>query len=500
MSRTKPSTERQNKLTMTARRHSSTTVQHVQQPPKNIWPWVVCLCIISSLLAQCIAPLLQEVLKSSFICINPLVPSATKKIFDCVGQERTQKGISRRSRSDVQRVTYFDEPFPVEPWSRDDELAQTYDLLLPVTPKKQLSAIPDPFTEAEAVAALQAAKRSREGGNIRRAEAIIEHAYALAPHHPDVLTEYGIFIETIRNNVVEAEGYYQKALKGDPMHQEALIRRAKTLPLVEEIDNNMLKSIRHKRELFLKIPRWNSGLKRAMRESYFQHIYHTVALEGNTFTLGQTRSVLESRLAVGGKSIMEHNEILGMDAALRYLNKTLAAVGDIKMEDILSIHKRVLGFVDPDSAGVIRRTQVFVGSFTPVAPEYVNSELLEFVEWLNDEETLRIDPVELAALAHYKLVFIHPFVDGNGRTARLLMNFILMQAGFPPVIIPVGERGRYYATLKDANDGDLRPFIRFIAQMTDDCLQSFILSSSECPPEVKIEVAESQAQMIQTEP
>lgn len=73
-------------------------------------------------------------------------------------------------------------------------------------------------------------------------------------------------------------------------------------------------------------------------------------------------------------------------------------------------------------------------------------------------------------------MFIHPFIDGNGRTARLLMNFILMQAGYPPVIIPVEERSRYYATLKAANEGDLRPFIRFVAEHVDKALQVCELS------------------------
>jgi Fic family protein len=83
-------------------------------------------------------------------------------------------------------------------------------------------------------------------------------------------------------------------------------------------------------------------------------------------------------------------------------------------------------------------------------------------------------PVELAALAHYKFAYIHPFADGNGRTARLLMNLILMQAGFPPVIIPIEHRTQYTTTLRTANDGDLRPFIRFIAAHTNHTLQGYI--------------------------
>ena len=79
-----------------------------------------------------------------------------------------------------------------------------------------------------------------------------------------------------------------------------------------------------------------------------QHIYHTVGIEGNTMTLAQTRSVLETKLAVGGKSVMEHNEVLGLDAALKYVNQTLVdKVGDLSLQDILEIHKRVIGYVDP---------------------------------------------------------------------------------------------------------------------------------------------------------
>ena len=85
-----------------------------------------------------------------------------------------------------------------------------------------------------------------------------------------------------------------------------------------------------------------------MSDHLSQHIYHTVGIEGNTMTLAQTRSVLETKLAVGGKSVMEHNEVLGLDAALKYVNQTLVdKVGDLSLQDILEIHKRVIGYVDP---------------------------------------------------------------------------------------------------------------------------------------------------------
>ena len=105
----------------------------------------------------------------------------------------------------------------------------------------------------------------------------------------------------------------------------------------------------------------------------------------------------------------------------------------------------------------------------------------EFVSWLNSEESSKIHPIEFAALAHYKLVTIHPFYDGNGRTSRLLMNLILMQAGFPPVSIKVEDRFRYYETLELANEGDIRPFIRFIAECAERTLDEFLLATVENP-------------------
>ncbi|KAJ1349122.1 C2 domain protein Fic1 [Parelaphostrongylus tenuis] len=186
---------------------------------------------------------------------------------------------------------------------------------------------------------------------------------------------------------------------------EALVSRKRTLPLVSAMDAKLLKRIDKYRDEFARLP-LTSTMKRAMRESYFLHVYHTVAIEGNTLTLGQTRSILESGVAVAGKSILEHNEVIGMDAALRYLNQSLLLMNEITVDDILEMHRRVLGNANPIDAGRIRTTQVFVGRFTPIAPEYVREQLDELVDWLNDPSTMEMSPVERAAIAHYKLFYI----------------------------------------------------------------------------------------------
>lgn len=101
----------------------------------------------------------------------------------------------------------------------------------------------------------------------------------------------------------------------------------------------------------------------------------------------------------------------------------------------------------------------------------------DFVDWLNSEEALRLHPVKYAALAHYKLVFVHPFVDGNGRTARLLMNLLLMRVGYPPVIVRKQDRALYYEYLQIGNEGDVRPFVRFIAGCTERTLDVYLYAT-----------------------
>lgn len=274
---------------------------------------------------------------------------------------------------------------------------------------------------------LHVALEMKQLGKIAKAKKLFDHAYKLCPTNADVLTELGLFQEEFTQDVVEAEHLYSRALIFQPDHEYARKHQRRTLPLVEEIDHKMLELLDRKREAFLKIPADDRALRRAKQEAYFQHVYHTVAIEGNTMSYLQTRSVLETHYAVAGKSVVEHNEVLGMDLALRYLDQILVhKLGKISLQDIKDLHLRVFGYVDPLFAGKFRSTQVYVGSFAPTAPEDLPFEMNEFINWLNDETTLMIHPVELSALVHYKFVVIHPFIDGNGRTARLLMNLILM--------------------------------------------------------------------------
>lgn len=176
---------------------------------------------------------------------------------------------------------------------------------------------------AEALASLHSALDMKLSGKQEKAVKLFQHAVALAPCHPDVLNYYGEFLEHTQNNVIKANEFYVRALTYKPNHEGALINSQRTARVVEEHDRVMLRRIDDKRNTLSNIPDNNAALIRAKKEAYFQHIYHTVGIEGNTMNLAQTRAIVETRLAVSGKSIDEHNEILGLDAAMKYINATL---------------------------------------------------------------------------------------------------------------------------------------------------------------------------------
>ncbi|TMW40167.1 hypothetical protein DOY81_014755 [Sarcophaga bullata] len=173
-------------------------------------------------------------------------------------------------------------------------------------------------------------------------------------------------IWNIQSDIVLADQYYFQALTINPSSSEALANRQRTAGIVQTIDEGRLMELDRKRDALSGIHESNAALRRAKKEAYFQHIYHSVGIEGNTMTLAQTRSILETRTAVDGKSIDEHNEILGLDLAMKYINASLVNKMEITLKDILDIHRRVLGHVDPIE-GEFRTHSVYVGGHVPPA-------------------------------------------------------------------------------------------------------------------------------------
>lgn len=324
----------------------------------------------------------------------------------------------------------------------DTEIQNNYDPIkivrreLTTQDKPKKKEVPENNYEAEIN--LRAALELKNHGKYDKAFKVFQHSLSLAPNNPKVLTAFGEFLE--ERDIITADQYYFKAISFDPNYERALERRQRTAAVVQSIDEERLKRLDEKRDLLSEVDPFGSAMRRAIKEAYILHIYHSVGIEGNSMTLSETRSVLETHMAVSGRSVEEHNEILGMDSAMKYINASLVKRDFISLSDILEIHKRVLGHVDPVEGGMFRTTQVYVGNHIPPKPEKLNVLMQELMDWLNSEYTAHLHPVKQAAIAHYKLVHIHPFTDGNGRTSRLLMNTILMKYGYPPIVIQKQQR------------------------------------------------------------
>lgn len=177
--------------------------------------------------------------------------------------------------------------------------------------------------EQEALSSLKVALDMKSDGKEEKASRLFLHAIALAPKHPEILTKYGEFLEHTKKDVVAADEMYFKALIADPRHSKAMENRKRTSQIVELMDQKRLTRLDEKRDALSGVHETNPALRRAKKEAYIQHIYHSVGIEGNTMSLAQTRSILETKMAVDGKSIDEHNEIIGLDSAMKYINASL---------------------------------------------------------------------------------------------------------------------------------------------------------------------------------
>ena len=201
--------------------------------------------------------------------------------------------------------------------------------------------------------------------------------------------------------------------------------------------------------------------------------YSSNALEGNSLTETETKIVLEDGITIGGKPMKDHYEATGHGDAYDYMN-SLATIKYFTEDDIKKLHKLFYHRINEEEAGQYRRKKVFISGskYALPTPDQVQDLMNKFITRM-EVVAKECHPVEYSAIAHKDFVFIHPFIDGNGRVARLLMNLILLQKGYCLAIIPPILRMDYVQALEKAHTDD-KEFIRFIARTVRETQNDYL--------------------------
>ncbi|MBN2479027.1 MAG: Fic family protein [Parachlamydiales bacterium] len=218
----------------------------------------------------------------------------------------------------------------------------------------------------------------------------------------------------------------------------------------------------------------NSHLLKLIKEYYKIGLtYSSNALEGNSLTESETKIVLEEGITIGGKSLKDHFEAVGHAEAYNFL-LTLTKNKSISENDILHLHQLLYFRIDEQNAGVYRNNKAIItgSKYSLPNPEKLSSLMKNFILKINNIRKEK-HPVEVAAVAHKEFVFIHPFIDGNGRVARLLMNLILLQEEYNIAIIPLVTRREYIECLEKAHEDD-SDFLYFISQRVRETQKDYL--------------------------
>jgi len=222
----------------------------------------------------------------------------------------------------------------------------------------------------------------------------------------------------------------------------------------------------------------NEVMLNKIREQFqLEMTYNSNAIEGNSLTLKETFWVVQEGITIKDKPLKDHLEAKNHQEALEFLYDLVDHHKNQTISEnlIKQLHHLVVRDSNRDIAGQYRNVEVMITGTDHSPPHSIDvpMKMAELVDWFKKKRK-NTHVVELAALLHHKLAHIHPFVDGNGRTARLLMNALIMQAGYPIAIILKNDRKRYYRVLSQADKGNYKPLCEFIAQATIRSLNIYL--------------------------
>ena len=243
-----------------------------------------------------------------------------------------------------------------------------------------------------------------------------------------------------------------------------------------DIQNDFFKVLdENKQKLDSKRPLPKETLKSLEENFKLEWTYNSNAIEGNTLTLKETKVVLEG-ITIGGKTMREHLEAINHKEAIDFLEELVQDNNKLSEIDIKNIHAIVLKGIDNENAGRYRTENVIISGASHIPPDaIIVPESMEKLIYRYDEWKEKYHPIIVAALLHAEFVKIHPFIDGNGRTARLLMNFEVMKNGYPPIIIKNEERHKYYDALDvGALTGDYTDFVKMVTKQAEEMIDLYL--------------------------
>ena len=209
-----------------------------------------------------------------------------------------------------------------------------------------------------------------------------------------------------------------------------------------------------------------------------EYTFESNKIEGNTLTLRETDLVVNEGLTVSGKSMREHLEAINHQEAIAYIKQLLERNFSLNERELLPIHNLILRGIIPEDAGKYRKVQVMIKGSSHLPPQrfLVAKAMEDYFIWFLENKN-KLHPIILAAEMHERLVTIHPFIDGNGRTSRLVMNLILLQHGYVIANIKgdYDTRMSYYKALEVAQTSNNKEdFLMFIAQTEKESLERYI--------------------------
>lgn len=248
------------------------------------------------------------------------------------------------------------------------------------------------------------------------------------------------------------------------------------LKINSSLDPRIINRIEEKKQLLDKHrPMPKIALQKLEDNFVVEWTYNSNAIEGNTLSLGETRLVLETGITINGKPLKDHLEAINHKKAILYLLDFIKKQKKIDEQLIRHIHGIVVNNIEHEYAGRFRSGQVRILGADFVPPNYIKIPNLinDLVKWLYGESK-KLYSLDQAAIFHHRFETIHPFYDGNGRTGRLLMNLILMQKGYPPVIITNTDRKKYLNALNKANRQDYSALILLIAVSLERYLDFYL--------------------------